>query len=133
MNHIFKYLAQIVCFSILVLTVALPVSQAAPRVKDKVQKREAAPQGYVSQENDPRAIIKEGLYAGIEKGKVSLLEGVRSIKRSYRLEEDYKIIFNGLEVDWKALGLIRIPPYSSVKLIMFEGQVREIVLVEVPS
>ena len=129
-----KFATHTLCLTLLVSALGFSVSFAAPRGAAEVTESVAQEQpAYMSQEEDPRAIIKEGLYVGISKDNVSIIEGVRSTKRSYRLEENYKVVFNGQEIDWKALGMGRIPPHSVVKLIMFEGQVREIVLVEVSS
>ncbi len=129
-----KFATHTLCLALLVSAFGFSVSFAAPRGAAEVTESVVQEQpAYMSQADDPRAVIKEGLYVGISKDNVSILEGVRSTKRSYRLEEDYKTVFNGQEIDWKALGMGRIPPHSVVKLIMFEGQVREIVLVEVSS
>lgn len=134
MFKLLKSFTYILCLTSIVSALGFSLSSAAPRVANEVTESNVQEQSaYVTQEDDPRAIVKQGFYVGIDKGNVSILEGKKSTKRTFRLEENYKFIFNGQEIDWKALGLGRIPPHSIVKLIMFEGQVREIVLVEVSS
>ena len=138
MNIMVKILVGVCCLCILAVTQGVLPSDAAPINKKSVENDlgDSASTGgavYLSQEADPRAILKDGFYAGIVDNQVSILEGSQMKKRSYRLEEGYKVVFNGQEVDWKTLGFIRVPPHSVVRLVIFEGQVREIVLVEVSS
>ena len=103
------------------------------QTEETVAVSEEKEQVYQSQENDPRAVIKEGLYVGIEKGRVAILEGSKSREKSYRLIEDYHVLYNEQEIDWNAFGYKRIPPHSVVKLVMIDGQIVEIILLEVSS
>ncbi len=74
-------------------------------------------------EQDPRAVVKEGFFSGIADERVSLDDMNTGRKSSYRLEENY-LIFQ----DEAVITLDDIPPHSIVKLVLIEGQVREIIL-----
>lgn len=88
---------------------------------------------YQSKQNHPAAIIKDGFYGGIENNRVTLVDTNTYRKSTYRLAPDYKILHGNHEIDWEQLGLIRIPPDSIVRLVLFDGQVHEIILLEVSS
>ena len=112
-----------------ILLTGFPVLQ----VEAASQKTEIVGRAYQSLENNPLAIVKEGLYVGIEQDRVSYIDERTGRKVSYRLEPDFKTIYQGLEIDWDELGLVRIPPHSVVKLVLIDGQVCEIILLEVSS
>jgi len=119
------------CFFVLILFSSLNFSLA--QAETQSAKNDLVEPAYQSLENDPRAVVKTGLFVGIVKDQVSLFEGDNARKKNYRLEPDYKIIFNNQVSDLKELGLSQIPPHSVVKLIMIDGQVCEIILLEVSS
>ena len=107
-----------------------PVSEAARKI---AVDQETDGQTYLSLENNPRAVVKEGLFVGFEKERVAILTGSKSKKQTYRIDEDYRVLYNEQEIDWEEVDLKQIPPHSIVKLVMIDGQVVEIILVEVSS
>ena len=117
-----------------------PVSEAARKAAvdqkaggQDIASQETDGQTYLSLENNPRAVVKEGLFVGFEKERVAILTGSKSKKQTYRIDEDYRVLYNEQEIDWEEVDLKQIPPHSIVKLVMIEGQVVEIILVEVSS
>ncbi len=110
----------------------VPAAEAAQPANNNGDPRGGV-QVYHSQENNPRAVVKEGLFVGIGAQRVAILEGRKSKKKSYRLDEAYRVIYNGQEVDWQAFSFKQIPPHSIVKLVMIDGLIVEIILVEVSS
>ena len=112
-----------------------PVSEAARKVPvgQQADGQQADGQAYLSLENNPRAVVKEGLFVGFEKERVAILLGSKSKKQTYRIDEDYRVLYNEQEIDWEEVDLKQIPPHSIVKLVMIDGQVVEIILVEVSS
>ena len=118
----------------LILLAGLTVAHAAKytgRNNDTGEKKYQSDTGektYQSAEADPRAVVKEGFYGGVSKERITLKNMKTHKKASYRLEPDYRNFFNEQEFE-----LRRIPPSSIIKLILIEGQVREIILLEMSS
>ena len=80
---------------------------------------------YESLENNPGAIVKTGFFVGISKGRVTYMDMNTHRKYSYRLEEGYRVLYQE-----EIVPLTTIVPHSIVKLVMIEGQVLEIILVQ---
>jgi len=89
-----------------------------------VAAEESSPTVVPTAEMNPLAVVKEGFFYGIDKGRVTLADVDSGRKATYRLEEHYRVFHENAE-----LPLEHIPPHSIVKLVLIEGQVREIILV----
>jgi len=105
--------------------VLLTVSFVGPVLADESNRDEGAVQILPTAENDPSAVIKEGFISKVEKGRVYLQDMNTYRVRQYRLEEDYRIFYNN-----EVKELYDVPPHSIVKLIMIEGQVKEIIVLQ---
>jgi len=91
----------------------------------------------VSLADDPLAIIKEGKMDKSLTGYLSLIDIISRRKTTFRLEEGYNVLnenanYTDLDSD-KQLSLDDVPNSSIVRLILIEGQVREIILLQRPS
>ena len=138
MNSVMNVKA-VLCRAILVLALILfcfaPAMAAAKKERQFVRPDalvEVAPaeekdevKAVPTAEQNPRSILKSGFFAGIRDGKVSLIDMKSYRKRAYRLKEDYLLFYGEEEIE-----LYNIPPSSIVKLIMIEGQVWEIILLQ---
>lgn len=113
-----KFLPLVVLGALLVFGPCLPAGAETPSGAD--QKAEVK---IPTAEQDPLAVVKEGFFGGIIDGRVRLHDMTSGKITSYRLEEDYLIFQDELEIT-----LDDIPPHSIVKLVLIEGQVREILL-----
>ena len=120
--------------ALLLLLVVVSVSFAADSdsrkgVRGKVNTpADTSGQVITSLENDPRAVVKEGFFYGIDKGRVSLMPQDSNRKTSYRLEEDYNLYYLNEDGLLEEITLEFVPPHSIIKLILIEGQVREMIL-----
>ena len=109
-------------FSILMISLSLLFSTFVVVPVVKADESTAVTRHPVAETN-PLAVTKEGFFYGIDRGRIALADVDSGRKSSYRIEEDYRIFFENEEIP-----LAQIPPHSLVKLVLIEGQVREMIL-----
>lgn len=108
------------------LVIALTIVEASPTYVSAASqpwKNGGPGQHFESAENHPLAVMKEGIFTGVADQRISIADLKSNRPSVYRLEENYRILFNDEEI-----ALYDINPNSIIKLIVIEGQVREIIL-----